>query len=168
MGSDGLRPYGGDMGTKTRSAVQCRASHAGVLVLLAWWQRVWPPGYIGCTVAIVASALAFVAYDGPVEPKVVPVALHVAAVTIMWFGPWRFRSTYKRLRHVVAVSLGWITESHIAFTESARLLHWARDQFDNARSVRADRVPWCARCGGRLRAGTRTSHTDGIHAHCRP
>jgi hypothetical protein len=74
-----------------------------------------------------------------------------------------------RLGRALAIYDRWVAESHVRSLESVRLLHRAREQFDAARSVRSDRVPWCARCGERLcLPGCAGRDLDGIHARCRP
>ena len=71
------------------------------------------------------------------------------------------------LRRLRAVYGHWVAQSHIGLVTSARLLDAARDQFDQARTVRSDDVPWCTGCGERLDRAI-SGARDGIHGWCRP
>ena len=63
------------------------------------------------------------------------------------------RSLCVQLDHARVVYDRWIARSYMAFVENARLLQAARDEFDRARSVQSDHVPWCTRCGERFDDG---------------
>ena len=79
------------------------------------------------------------------------------------------RSLYTRLGRARAIYDRWVAESHICFVANAHLLHAARDEFDQSRTVRSDHVPWCMRCGERLEgAFCEVPPGDGIHGRCRP
>jgi hypothetical protein len=60
----------------------------------------------------------------------------------------------------------WAAESHGRLAQITKLFDDARAHFDAARTLRADRLPWCSRCGERLRVrdevGARGN--EGIHA----
>lgn len=75
-----------------------------------------------------------------------------------------FCTHFRRLPKVYG---DWVAESHLALGESARLLNVAREDFDQARTVRSDDLPWCKRCGERL-GRTISGPQDGTHGRCGP
>ena len=77
------------------------------------------------------------------------------------------QSLCTRFQRLRAVYGHWAAESQIGLVESARLLDTARDEFDQARTVRSDDVPWCSGCGERLDRAV-SGARDGIHGRCRP
>ena len=78
------------------------------------------------------------------------------------------RTLYTHLGRARGVYDRWVARSYMESVENARLLHAARDEFDRARSVQTDHVPWCARCGERLDDATSVAPREGIHQRCRP
>lgn len=52
-------------------------------------RRVWPPAPLVLVVLIVAGTAVYVTSTGPVEAKVLPIALNVLAVGAVVFGSWR-------------------------------------------------------------------------------
>ena len=61
----------------------------------------------------------------------------------------------------------WTARSAAGLAESEAFLDHARALFHgNTRAPRADRLPWCSRCGERLRDGDDSEARVGIHARC--
>jgi hypothetical protein len=52
------------------------------------WQRAWPPGPRVLAALLGAGMLTFLAYDAPPVTKVMPIALHVLALSVLLFGTW--------------------------------------------------------------------------------
>ena len=61
----------------------------------------------------------------------------------------------------------WAARSAAGLAESEGFLAHARALFHgNAAALRADRLPWCSRCGERLGNGDDSEARVGIHARC--
>ena len=52
------------------------------------WRDAWPPGFLLLVVLLSAGASALVLSDSPLQPKILPAALHALAVSIVCFGAW--------------------------------------------------------------------------------
>jgi hypothetical protein len=52
------------------------------------WRRAWPPRTIALIPLLFAGTLAYWASGEPITPKVLPIALNIAALLIILFGNW--------------------------------------------------------------------------------
>lgn len=52
------------------------------------WQAAWPPGARAIAALLGAGMLTFLAYDAPPVTKVLPIGLHVLALSVLLFGTW--------------------------------------------------------------------------------
>ena len=60
--------------------------------LRRWWRRAWPPRFLVLIALLFGSALAFALYDAPAQAKILPVGLDALAASVLFFGPWWWRT----------------------------------------------------------------------------
>ena len=52
------------------------------------WRHAWPPRPLLLTALLIASALVFALYDAPLKAKLLPIALNVLALSVIFAGAW--------------------------------------------------------------------------------